>query len=100
MLIPFASLFKATWQHQQAPRSCCYTSNFHCRSYFRPWEVLLNVSQVSSSLIGQWISHIFSVVTSNMIQESVECAGPRQHSGESLVFIHCVVLKIQLSRYS
>ena len=32
-----------------------------------------------------------------MMQDSVDCAGPQQHSGESPVFIHCMVLKIELS---
>jgi len=31
-----------------------------------------------------------------MLQDSVECAGPRKHNGESLVFVHCMVLEIQL----
>jgi len=28
--------------------------------------------------------------------KSVECTGPQQYSGASLVFIHCVVVKIEL----
>jgi len=38
---------------------CCYAPDSHHRSCFGHWEVLLNVNQVSSSLIGQWISPYF-----------------------------------------
>jgi len=31
-----------------------------------------------------------------MMKDLVECAGPQKHSGESPVFILCVVLEIQL----
>jgi len=31
-----------------------------------------------------------------MVQDPVECAGPQKHSGESPVFIRCMVLEIQL----
>jgi len=30
------------------------------------------------------------------MQDSVECAGPQKHNGESPVFIHCMILEIQL----
>jgi len=30
------------------------------------------------------------------MQDSVECAGPQKHNGESPVFIHCMILDIQL----
>ena len=30
------------------------------------------------------------------MQDSVECVGLQKHNGESLVFIHCMVLEIQL----
>ena len=31
-----------------------------------------------------------------MIQKSMEYAGPQQHTGESPVFVHCLVIKIEL----
>jgi len=30
------------------------------------------------------------------MQDSVECAGPQKHNGESPMFIHCMILEIQL----
>ena len=30
------------------------------------------------------------------MQDSLECAGPQKHNGESLAFIRCMVLEIQL----
>jgi len=29
------------------------------------------------------------------MQDSLECAGPQKHNGESLVSIHCMVIEIQ-----
>ena len=88
-------------QHWEAPWPCCYTFDSHCRICFEHWEVSLNVNEVSPSLIRQWISPYSSVDASNCflggtMQDSVECAGPQKHNGESPVFIRCIVLELQL----
>ena len=88
-------------QHQEAPWPYCYTPDSRCHSCAGHWEVSLNVNQVSSSLIRQWISPYFKCgrlqpLSRATMQYSVECAGPQKHNGASPVFIHCMVLEIQL----
>ena len=89
------------WQLREAPWPCCYVPDSRYRSCFRHWEVLLNVDQVSLSLIGQWISPFFlhrrlQLLSRATMQDSVECAGTQKHSGKSPVFIHWMVLEIWL----
>jgi len=88
------------WQLWEAPWPCCYAPDSCCRSCFAHWEVSLNVDQVSSPLIRQWISPNFwrrrlQPLSRATMQDSLECAGPQRHNGESPVSIHCMVIEIQ-----
>ena len=63
--------------------------------------VLPKIEWVARSMIGQWIYVFFhrrhpNVRNKPTMLVSLESTDPYQHNGASLVFMHCVVLKIQM----
>ena len=57
--------------------------------------------RVTLSIIVRWISSYFAadthqILSSTRIQISLECTCSQQQNGASLVFIHCMVLEIEL----
>ena len=73
--------YRRLWE---APWTCCYAPDSCCRRCFGHWEVSLNVNQVSSFLIEQWISPIFLRGSLQPLSRAT------MHNS-----IHCMVLETQ-----
>ena len=63
--------------------------------------MLLTIEWVSPLMIGQWIYILFrrghpQLRNRQTILVSLECTGPYQRNGPSVVCMRCVVLEIQL----
>ena len=78
-LFPGAASSKIT-SLSQSPKTLCSMSDFHHRSCLVRWGVLLMLNYCTVDFVISWHS-LFKV----------ECTG-----GKSPVFIHCMVLKIEL----
>ena len=93
-------LSASLWQHQEAPWPYCYTPDSRCHSCAGYWEVSLNVDQVSSLLIRQWISPYFSVDASNRFL-GLRCSiqWNVQVLRSTMVQVQCLYI-VWFSRYS
>ena len=72
--------------------------DFCCRSRHGALKDALWMSTRTRSLIGLGFRRKFCVnaCIGATMQVSMECASPQQYTGESLAFIHCMVLKIEM----
>ena len=100
--VPFLKQLSARFPHcWKDARPCCCTPGICHRNCLGRCGVLPKIEWVARSKIGQWNYVVFrhrhpKLRNRPAILVSLECRGPYQRNGASLIFMHCVVLEIQL----